>query len=84
MTVSLTPEMEDLVNQKVATGRYDSAAQVVANALRVLDEWERSQALRLDELHREINEGIEAAERGDLSPLDIHSIRTAGVRCQRK
>lgn len=40
--VSLTPELEALVDRKVASGRYRSASEVVRAALRLLDERERS------------------------------------------
>lgn len=38
MNVSLTPELEKFVADKVATGRYSSASEVVRTALRVLEE----------------------------------------------
>ena len=39
--VSLTPELEFLIDSKVASGRYRSASEVVRAALRLLDERER-------------------------------------------
>jgi antitoxin ParD1/3/4 len=45
--VSLTPELETLVDSKVASGRYRSASEVVRAALRLLDERERSMERRL-------------------------------------
>jgi antitoxin ParD1/3/4 len=39
--VSLTPELESLIDSKVASGRYRSASEVVRAALRLLDERER-------------------------------------------
>jgi antitoxin ParD1/3/4 len=39
--VSLTPELEALVDAKVASGRYRRASEVVRAALRLLDERER-------------------------------------------
>ena len=39
--VSLTPELEALVDSKVASGRYRSASEVVRAALRLLDERDR-------------------------------------------
>lgn len=42
--VSLTPELEALVDSKVASGRYRSASEVVRAALRLLDERERTLA----------------------------------------
>jgi len=35
--VSLNPELETLVDSKVASGRYRSASEVVRAALRLLD-----------------------------------------------
>jgi antitoxin ParD1/3/4 len=45
--VSLTPELEALVDRKVASGRYRSASEVVRAALRLLDERERRTEQRL-------------------------------------
>jgi antitoxin ParD1/3/4 len=53
--VSLTPELEALVDSKVASGRYRSASEVVRAALRLLDERERRIERKLqtspDQLH---------------------------------
>ncbi len=40
MNVSLTPELEKFVADKVATGHYASASEVVRAALRILEEEE--------------------------------------------
>jgi len=45
--VSLTPELQALVDSKVASGRYRSASEVVRAALRLLDERERRMERRL-------------------------------------
>ena len=36
MNVSLTPELEELVNEKVRTGLYQTASEVIRDALRLL------------------------------------------------
>jgi antitoxin ParD1/3/4 len=36
MNVSLTPELEKLVSQKVASGMYQTASEVMRDALRLL------------------------------------------------
>jgi antitoxin ParD1/3/4 len=41
MNVSLTPELEKFVADTVATGRYNSASEVVRASLRKLEEQER-------------------------------------------
>ena len=38
MNVSFTPELENLVNDKVKSGLYNSASEVVREALRLLKE----------------------------------------------
>ncbi len=40
MNVSLTPELEQFIADKVATGRYSSASEVVRAGLRILEEEE--------------------------------------------
>ncbi len=44
MTISLSPKLEKLVHDKVASGQYESAEAVVAEALRLLQEQEESPA----------------------------------------
>jgi antitoxin ParD1/3/4 len=41
MNVSLTPELERYVAERVASGRYRSASEVVRAALRLLEKDER-------------------------------------------
>jgi putative addiction module CopG family antidote len=41
MNVSLTPELERSVADRVASGRYRTASEVVRAALRLLDEEEK-------------------------------------------
>jgi len=66
MNVSLTPELEKLVHAKVESGLYLSASEVVREALRLLEERDRLQALRYEELRKEIQIGIDQADRGEL------------------
>ena len=49
MNVSLTPELEQLVQEKVASGLYQTASEVVRDALRLLKERDRRQCLPLRE-----------------------------------
>ncbi|MEH2296458.1 type II toxin-antitoxin system ParD family antitoxin [Nostoc sp.] len=66
MNISLTPELEQLVKDKVNTGRYHSVTEVMGEALRLLDERDRVREQRLAELKAKIQEGIEASERGEV------------------
>ncbi len=66
MNVSLTPELEQFVHEKVKSGRYLSASEVVREALRLLEERDRLYQAKLSELQQHLAIGIEQADRGEL------------------
>lgn len=70
MNVSLTPELESYVSEKVGSGLYSSRSEVVRQGLRLLMERDRMLEARLEELRGEIAEGLEQARRGELIPGD--------------
>ena len=61
MNVSLTPQLEDMIRQRVESGRYNNASEVVREALRLLDERDQVQHLR-----SLLAVGLEDERRGDL------------------
>jgi antitoxin ParD1/3/4 len=65
MNVSLTPELEKFVTDKVASGRYTSASEVVREALRLLEREEKSRKEQLDEFNRELQARIDGLDRGE-------------------
>ena len=65
MNVSLTPELEELVAEKVRSGRYNSASEVVREALRLLEEHDQLRAIHLEELRKKIDEGLGSLDRGE-------------------
>jgi len=68
MNVSLTPELENHVQQKVQSGLYTSASEVVREALRLLHDRDTLQQQRLAELKREIVLGLEGLKHGRTVP----------------
>jgi antitoxin ParD1/3/4 len=75
MNISLTSQLEELVKKKVDSGRYGSASEVIREALRLLEEHDRIQAMRLEELRKEIKRGIDS---GEPTPLDVEAIKARG------
>jgi antitoxin ParD1/3/4 len=67
MNVSLTAELEDMVNEKVRSGLYASASEVVREGLRLLVDNEELRRTQLVHLQRDVNLGIEQMERGESS-----------------
>lgn len=58
MNVNLTPQLEELVRSKVASGMYTSASEVVREALRLMDEQDRLRAAKLEQLREDIRQGL--------------------------
>jgi antitoxin ParD1/3/4 len=75
MNISLTPHLEELVKGKVDSGLYNSASEVMREALRLLEERDQLRKLRLEELKSDIQKGIDS---GEATPLDIERIKTKG------
>ena len=78
MNVSLTPELETLISQKVATGMYHSASEVIREALRLLNEHDALRKIQHEELRREIAVGMEEIKQGKVAHLDIEAIKAKG------
>jgi antitoxin ParD1/3/4 len=64
MNVSLTPELEKFVSAKVEGGRYNSASEVVREALRLLEEHDQNRAARQSEFGRELGRRLKSLESG--------------------
>jgi antitoxin ParD1/3/4 len=71
MNVSLTPELERLVNEKVESGLYQTASEVVREALRLLKE--RDQARQ--QLRADVQAGFDQLSRGESRAYDKTSGR---------
>jgi len=64
MTLTLTPEMEEIINQQLATGQFTTQEEVVQEALIQL-------RLQHDELKVAIDKGMEDIKHGRVGPLDV-------------
>jgi antitoxin ParD1/3/4 len=71
MTIQLPEHREQFVRDLVQSGRYASEADVIADALQLLEE--RDEQAKLAELRREIAIGVDQADRGELAPFDPHA-----------
>ncbi|MBA2351665.1 MAG: type II toxin-antitoxin system ParD family antitoxin [Pseudomonadota bacterium] len=65
MNVNLTPQLEEMVRQKVSSGMYTSASEVVREALRLMDEQDRMRAARLGQLRQDIRAGLDSGVSAD-------------------
>lgn len=65
MNVSLTPELEKLVEAKIASGRFHSPSEVVEEALHLLEQQEIDREIDLKELRARMDQALAEADRGE-------------------
>lgn len=66
MHVSLTPRLEALIREKVESGLYGNASEVVREALRLMELRDRDHQSKLDDLRAAIQEGIDSGPAREL------------------
>lgn len=71
MNINLTPQLEAMIRQKVDSGLYNSASEVVRDALRLMDEKDRLRNAKLDQLRQALQEGLTSGPATDWDPEDI-------------
>jgi antitoxin ParD1/3/4 len=77
VSVALTPELHDLVQDAVSGGDYASTSEVIREALRDWKERREQKQRLIVELRRLWDEGIAS---GPAAPLDIEAIKREGRR----
>jgi antitoxin ParD1/3/4 len=78
INVSLTPQLEELVRKKVDSGRYNSASEVVREALRLMDSYERVRESALNKLRADVEAGWQQVEEGKVSDFDPEAVKRRG------
>jgi antitoxin ParD1/3/4 len=74
VNVSLTPELERLITDKLDTGMYQTASEVVREGLRLLKDRDERQ------LRADVRSGFDSVDRGDYNDYTASSIRTLAAK----
>lgn len=74
ININLTPQLEELVRQKVASGLYNSASEVVREALRLMEREDQMRAAALAQLRTDVRKGLDS---GSAGPLDAEQIKAS-------
>lgn len=77
MNVNLTPQLDAMVRHKVESGLYNSASEVIREALRLMEEQDRMRAAKLEQLRQDIRDGLNS---GEPTPWDPEEIKRDGRR----
>jgi antitoxin ParD1/3/4 len=67
MNVTLTPELEALVDRKIAEGPYHTRLQVIQAALQLLEERDLT---HVEQLRADVAEGLAQLDRGESIPSE--------------
>jgi antitoxin ParD1/3/4 len=81
MNISLTPEMDRWVADKVKSGTYKSSSEVIRDGLRALQCQEEQRLAMLDDLRHELLIGVKQLDAGKLAALDaplLQNIKKTG------
>lgn len=75
MNVSLTPELMQIVQQKVESGLYNNASEVIREAIRQLDmNAALLYELKLAHLRDVLSKGVGEAQKGEMEECSLASI----------
>lgn len=86
MNVSLTPELTELVERKVRSGRYQSASEVVREGLRLLADQDQVRELQLEATREKIRVGLDQLDRGEgiSSGKVLEEMRAMSAKARRR
>ena len=84
MNISLTKEFENYVGQKVESGLYHSASEVIRDGLRLMKERDELHQGKLAELRKEIAIGIDQADRGQVQPFNEETTSRVKARGRKR
>jgi antitoxin ParD1/3/4 len=65
MNIILKPEEEQLIQEKLKSGKYETAYEVIVEALRLLEERDQNYEKWVEETREKVAVGLEQLERGE-------------------
>jgi antitoxin ParD1/3/4 len=68
MSISLTSDQERFIQAKLQAGKYRSAEDILETALRLLDEYDRSEAEWVEQIRTKIDAAVEVSKQ--TAPID--------------
>jgi antitoxin ParD1/3/4 len=70
LNISLSSDLQNLVHEKIASGQYSSASEVVREALRLMDDRDQMLALQKQDIRSKIDAGVASLRAGRSSDGD--------------
>jgi antitoxin ParD1/3/4 len=84
MNVNVTAELEAFVQEKVQSGLYNSASEVIRESLRLLKEKEDLKRMQVEHLRHEIALGLKDLDEGRKVAFDAKAVEGIKARGRAK
>lgn len=65
MNITLKPEEEQLIQEKLKSGKYETAYEVIVEALRLLEERDKCHEKWVEETREKVAVGLEQLDQGE-------------------
>ncbi|MBO1049081.1 MAG: type II toxin-antitoxin system ParD family antitoxin [Dolichospermum sp. DEX182a] len=65
MNIQIKPELEQIIQAQIATGRYTNPEDVITKALKLLLEWDKGYQNWVEETREKVDVAIEQLDRGE-------------------
>ena len=65
MNIQIKPELEQIIQAQIATGRYANPEEVISKALTLLLQWEKGYQQWVEETREKVEVAIEQLDRGE-------------------
>jgi antitoxin ParD1/3/4 len=84
--INLTDHLDDFIEGRIASGRYQNASEVVREGLRLLEQRQLEDALKLERLREAVRIGEEAVQRGEVEDVGLDDLASyfAGLGAARR
>ena len=80
LNVSLTPELDQMIQKKVRSGMYQTASEVIRESLRLLKGRDEMYEQRITELRADIAVGLAELDAGRSAVLDSKTVARIKAR----
>ena len=65
MNIQIKPELEQIIQAQIATGRYTNPEDVISKALKLLLEWDKGYQNWVEETREKVDVAIDQLDRGE-------------------
>ncbi|MDB9303736.1 MULTISPECIES: ribbon-helix-helix domain-containing protein [Cyanophyceae] len=71
MNIQIKPELEQIIQAQIATGRYANPEDVISKALKLLLEWEKGYQQWVEETREKVDIAIGQLDKGEGIDADV-------------